>query len=102
MNTLKHVCKGCWSCRLHGSQIRHSRQHGSPNFFHHLRLLAKVMYQPYLSINNLVETKPFDGNEMKLASSNPEDRPSFEDIIRRMTDLFHTSSGATARTASTP
>ncbi|KAL2238184.1 serine/threonine-protein kinase EDR1 isoform X1 [Sesamum indicum] len=34
--------------------------------------------------------------------SNPEDRPSFEDIIRRMTDLVHTSSGATARTASTP
>ncbi|KAK4435278.1 Serine/threonine-protein kinase CTR1 [Sesamum alatum] len=29
--------------------------------------------------------------------SNPEDRPSFEDIIRRMTDLVHTS-----RTASTP
>ncbi|KAL0324339.1 UNVERIFIED_CONTAM: Serine/threonine-protein kinase CTR1, partial [Sesamum calycinum] len=34
--------------------------------------------------------------------SNPEDRPSFEDIIRRMTDLVHTSSGSTARTASTP
>ncbi|KAI3468785.1 hypothetical protein Pfo_025448 [Paulownia fortunei] len=34
--------------------------------------------------------------------SNPEDRPSFEDIIHKMTDLVHTGAGGTATTASTP
>ncbi|PIM99147.1 Tyrosine kinase [Handroanthus impetiginosus] len=34
--------------------------------------------------------------------SNPEDRPSFEEIIRKMTDIVHAGAGVTVKTPSTP